>query len=144
MSVEENKELGRRIIEEVGNQRQHALIDELYAPDVVGHAPGAPDAVGLEANRQFLLGWLNAFPDVHSTIDDLIAEGDKVVIRYTWRGSQRGELQGLAPTGKPVDVPGITILRVAGGKVAESWVVFDSLGLMQQLGVIATPQQAPA
>ena len=82
-----------------------------------------------------------AFPDVHFTIDDLIAEGETVVIRWTVTGTHKGELQGIAPTGKHVTVTGMVMSRFAKGKVEEDWINFDALGLMQQLGVVPAPGQ---
>lgn len=82
-----------------------------------------------------------AFPDLYGTIEDLIAEGDKVVTRITYRGTHQGEFMGIPPTGRPVTMTFTGINRIAGGKIAEGWVNFDALGMMQQLGVIPTPGQ---
>ncbi len=78
----------------------------------------------------------SAFPDLHFTVEEVIADGDKVVARYSARGTHKGELNGIAPTGKSTNVSGVTIARIANGKVAESWVNWDALGLMRQLGVV--------
>lgn len=80
---------------------------------------------------------MTAFPDVQMTIEDMIAEGDKVAVRYTFRGTQQGETQGIPPTGKYVNVPGIFICRCRDGKIVEEWDIWDDLGLLQQLGAIS-------
>ena len=136
MGVEENKALARRSIEEPWNQHRMETIDELTAPDFVSHDPANPEVRGPEGLKQLVSMYVNAFPDVQFTIEEQIAEGDKVVTRYTARGTHSGELQGIAPTGKMATVTGILINRIAEGKIAESWVNWDTLGLMQQLGVV--------
>ena len=139
MSTEENKAVVRRMYEE-WSKRNLAGIWELYAPDYVLHgAPFglSPDLAGL---KQLYTAPLTAFPDAHLVVEDLIAEGDKVVHRATLRGTHQGDLLGIPPTGKVVTVTGIYISRFAGGKCVEEWRNVDDLGLMQQLGVI--PQLA--
>jgi steroid delta-isomerase-like uncharacterized protein len=139
MSTEGNKALVRREVDEVWNQGNLAAADELFAADVIVHGglPGQPPGVeaikqGVELNRA-------AFPDFHVTIDDLIAEGDKVVLRATTRGTHKGELLGMPPTGKQATMTGMTTVRIADGKIAEVWTCSDLFGLMQQLGAIPTP-----
>ncbi len=135
MSTEDNKALVRRFYEEVFNQRNLALVDELCTTTQVFHNP--PTTLhGREEFKQLLSLYTRAFPDARFTIEDQIAEGNMVASRYTFRGTQRGELMGIAPTGKPVTVTGITINRIAGGKSEEGWLNFDALGMLQQLGVI--------
>ncbi len=137
MSTEENKAKIRRVYEETINTGNMAVVDELYSPDHELYA--SPDTIhGPEGFKQFIMMYRSAFPDLHFIIDDLLAEGDKVVSRYTAHGTHRGSLQGIAPTGKQVTVTGITINRIANGKVVESWLNFDALGMLQQLGVIPT------
>src|SRR5437879_3592869 len=114
MSSAENQAIIRRMTEEVMNQGNLEVIDELYAPDTVFHVPGAPDILGRDATRQFLLGYRAAFPDVHMTVEDVFAVDDRVVERYTFAGTHQGALQGLAPTGKAVRVPGMLIARIEG------------------------------
>src|SRR5258708_38594660 len=97
---------------------------------------------GKEAFKQFLSMYLTAFPDLHFTIEDIIAEGDTVVVRFTFRGTHQGDLMGIPPTGKQVVVTGIDIICAANGKVVEEWVNRDELSLLQQLGVIPTPGSA--
>ena len=132
MSVEENKALIRRGVEEGWNKQNLDIVDELAASDVVHHNLKTR---GLEAFKQHIADGITAFPDVHMTIEDMIAEGDKVVVRYTFRGTQQGETQGIPPTGKHVTVPGIFICRCADGKIVEEWDIWDDLSLLEQLGV---------
>jgi steroid delta-isomerase-like uncharacterized protein len=141
MSTDENKEATRRIFEEVLNKGNLALVDELVSSDNVLYAPTGP-VHGSEGYKQFVNMYLSAFPDLQFTIEDLIAEGDKVVTRYTARGTHRGDLQGIPPTGKQVTVTGIVIGRYANNKTVEVWLEFDALGMLQQLGVVPAPGQA--
>ena len=136
MSTEENKALERRIIEEVVNKRKLALVDELFATDYVQHAAGEMEARGREGIKQFFTTFVNVFPDIYITIDDMVAERDKVVTRATFRGTHRRDFMGIAPTGKQVTFTGIVISRVAGGREAEAWLVTDQLGVMQQIGAV--------
>jgi len=141
MSVEENKAIELRFLEEVVNKGNLAVIDELVAANFIDHSalPGAaPDREGY---KQFFAMTRTAFPDFHSTLEDMIAEGDKVVERFTVRGTHKGEFMGIAPTGKQVEVEGIAIHRLAGGKIVEDWFSMDMLGMMQQLGVVPAPGQ---
>jgi len=135
MSTEENKALVRRFYEDVFNQRNVALVDELCTTHHVFHNP--PTTLhGREEFKQLLSLYIAAFPDARFTIEDQIAEGDRVTSRYTFRGTHRGDLMGIAPTGKQVTVTGMIINRIAGGKSEEGWLNFDALGMLQQLGVI--------
>ncbi len=139
MSVEENKAVELRFFEEVVNKGNLAVIDELVAANFVDRAalPGAaPDREGY---KQFFAAVHSAFPDFPSTLEDMIAEGDKVVQRFTVRGTHKGEWMGIAPTGKQIEVGGIAIHRLAGGKIVEDWVSMDMLSMMQQLGVAPPP-----
>jgi predicted ester cyclase len=139
MSTEDNKAVVRRFYDEVMNQRKRAVLDEVFDLNVVDHfaPPGTPG--GLEGARQTLGMFLSAFPDLHFTVEDLIAEGDKVVARATMSGTQQGAFMGIPPTGKHVTIRGIEINRFVGGKSVEHWVEMDTLGMMQQLGVIPPP-----
>ena len=140
MSNATNKAIVRRYLEEVLNQGRHDLIEEFLADDFDLHFSGL--APGLEAIKEWYGAMSTAFPDWQASIDDLIAEGDKVVVRTTVHGTQQGEMQGIPATGRSVNSPSITIFRLANGKIAEGWIVSDNLGLMQQLGVIPTPETA--
>lgn len=142
MSSEQNKALVREMMEEVFNRGNMSRLDEFMAPDFVEHEelpPGIPP--GREGVKQLPTMLHSAFPDFKVTIDDMVAEGDKVVIRQTWSGTHKGEFMGVPPTGKNVSFQVIDIIRVAGGKVVEHWGQMDNMGLMQQLGAIPTPEQ---
>jgi steroid delta-isomerase-like uncharacterized protein len=137
MSTEQNKALVRRLMEEVINQGNTSLVDELFAPDFVEHEelpPGIPS--GIEAVKTLFTMFHSAFPDFQVTVDDLIAEGDKVVVRSTWSGTHKGEFMGIPPSGQSVSFGVYDIIRMAGGKVVEHWGQMDNMGLMQQLGVV--------
>jgi len=136
MSIEQNKALIHRWVDEVLNAKDTASSDgeALIAHDFVGHLAGFPAVEGHEAYRQLGAAYFSAFPDIHFTIEDMLAEEDKVVIRYTTRATHRGELMGILPTGKQVTVSGISIYRIASGKIVEEWDSYDNLGVMQQLG----------
>ena len=140
MSTEQNKALVRRLMEEVFDRGNISLIDELFAPDFVEHEelpPGIP--AGSEGVKQLSTMFRSAFPDFKATIDDMIAEGDKVVVSGTWSGTHKGEFMGIPPTGKRVSIGVIDIIRMAGGKGVEHWGQMDSMGMMQQLGVVPAP-----
>ncbi len=140
MSAEENKALVRRYVEEVVNRRSLDVLDEIFAADFVQYG-GEPDQVsGVEDLKQFFVMLRSGFPDFQGTIEDLFAtEGDKVVLRFTFRGTHQGEFMGVAPTGRQVTMAGIDIFRVADGKIVELWGQEDMLGMMQQLGVVPEP-----
>jgi steroid delta-isomerase-like uncharacterized protein len=142
MSAEENKRISRRVADEGFSQGNVDVFDELVAENFVNHDPAVPPDLppgreGLKALARF---YRSAFPDTQLTVEDQIAEGDRVVSRYTVRGTHQGEFAGVPPTGKQVTVTGITIDRIEGGQIVESWNEFSQLGLLQQLGVV--PEQA--
>ena len=136
MSAEKNKAIVRRYTEEVWNQGNLAVVDEIFAADFVGHQPGSPDIHGPESLKQFVAMRRTAWPDLKFTVEDQIAEGDKVATRWTWSGTHEGDLMGIPPTGLQATATGIGIHRIAGGKIVEQWVNRDTLGILQQLGVI--------
>jgi len=138
MSTEENKALARRYIEELFNQKNLATIDELNTPDVVLHN-ASMTIQGREPYKQFVSMYLTAFPDMHMTIEDMIAEGDTVAERVTIRSTHKGDFMGIPPTGKQGTVTAIYIVRFANGKGAEVWANADDLGMLQQLGVVPMP-----
>ena len=142
MSTDDNRTLTQRFYEEVWNKGNLEAVDDIMTSDFVDHAapPGFPS--GPEGAKQVFTMYRNAFPDFRLSVEDLIAEDDKVVARWVTQGTHQGELMGIPPTGKPVTVAGIDVFRIAGGKIAEHWAEFDMMGLMQQLGVIPTPGQA--
>jgi predicted ester cyclase len=140
MPADENKAVYRRFIEEVFNSKNVARTDEFIQPEFVDHTPGLPS--GLDGAKKGIVGFLTGFPDLHFTIEDQIAEGDKVVARLTMSGTHKGEFAAVPPTGRQVSVTGIDVWRVRNGKCAEHWLALDNLGLMQQLGAIPAPGQA--
>ena len=142
MSVEENKTIERRYMEEVWTKGNLAAVDELVATNYVDHTPmpgASPDLQGL---KQFVTVVTAAFPDWHATTEDMIAEGDKVVVRFTGSGTHKGGFMGIPPTGRQLTMMAIAIHRIAGGKIVENWLQADMLGMMVQLGVVPPPGQA--
>ena len=139
--TEENKAIFRRYVEEVGNEGKLELADDIFDRYLAHQSDGSVLERGPEDVKRFMGEFRQGFPDFHSTIEDQIAEGDKVVTRWRMRGTHRGEFRGIAPTGKDLDVTGIGIFRFSNGKVVESWDNFDQLGMMQQLGMIPEPEQ---
>lgn len=138
MSSEENKAFRRHFYEEVFNKRNVAAIDDFFAPNFVNHSAsqlGLP-AGDFEHVKQFLNMAMEAFPDLHYTVEELITEGDKIVSRLTISGTQQGAFMGIPTTGKRATISDIEIFRITGGKAVENWVQADFLGLVQQLGVI--------
>ncbi len=143
MSVEEHKAIQRRVYE-LFSSGNLAALEEVIAPDAVDHNAQPGMATGLEGVRQTLGMFRATFPDLRFTAEDMLAEGDRVAARITATGTHRGEFQGLPPTGKQVTISGIEIVRIANGRVVERWGQFDFLGLLQQLGAIPAPGQAPS
>ncbi len=136
MSAEENKALARRSWEGLDNPD---TLDEVQTTDVVWHNPEG-DIQGIEEAKQFATMFTTAFPDMSATVEDVVAEGDKVVTRVTIRGTHQGEVEEFGPpTGRQVEVRGITIHRIEGDKIAEEWNSYDNLSIMQQLGL--APEQ---
>ena len=141
MSTDTNKAVSRRFLMEIFSQGKLAVADEIVALDHVDGGPGALPGLppGPEGSKQLVMVYRNAFPDVQFTIDEQIAEGDKVVTRWTAHGTHKGELAGIPPTGKSATVTGMGVDRIVNGKIVESWGLFDQFGMLQQLGVIPTP-----
>jgi steroid delta-isomerase-like uncharacterized protein len=141
MSAEEIKALERRLYEECNKGKAAALavMGELYAIDFVYHSSTGRDMRGIKDYKQHVSEFYSAFPDLHFTIDDIVAEGDKAAVRLTGTGTNKGAFMGIPPTNKKIVVWEIEIDRFAGGKFVEGWSRYDTLGLMQQLGLIPTP-----
>jgi steroid delta-isomerase-like uncharacterized protein len=136
MSPEENKALVRRWFAET-DRGNLGIVEELCAPDYVDHNPPLPGMpAGNQGVRQANVALREAFPDTIHVIEDQIAEGDKVVTRLRGRGTFRGEILGLPPNGKVIEIAGISVHRVVGGKLVEHWAQADLLGFLQQLGAI--------
>jgi predicted ester cyclase len=116
-----------------------APIDEFFAPNYTYHNPSMPDVKDLSTVKEFNAMAYSAFPDIQFTIEDMVAEGDKVVYRASARGTHKGEFMGIAPTGKQVTFTSIVISRIANGKFQEDWESLDGMYVLQQLGVIPQP-----
>ncbi|MDQ3755009.1 MAG: ester cyclase [Acidobacteriota bacterium] len=141
MHAEQNKVIVRRFYEELWNERRVELVEELIAADCVTHqlSSGAEltgVARGPEAMKRHVAEWLASFPDLRFTVEQALAEGDHVITRSVMRGTHMGDWLGVAPTGKRVAIRMIVIQRIADGKIAEDWVLVESLGLLQQLGLV--------
>jgi steroid delta-isomerase-like uncharacterized protein len=133
----DTKAIARRFLEEAFNSGNLDVVDELVAPEFVNHDAALPEpGVGIEAAKASITGYREAFPDLRLTIEQQLAEGEYVTTRWSARGTHQGNLMGMAPTGKQATVTGITIDRIVDGRFVESWTNWDTLGLMQQLGVI--------
>jgi steroid delta-isomerase-like uncharacterized protein len=140
MSTDDNKAIARRLIDEAWNQGNLNTVDELLAPNHVGHhslVPNQPSS--REFYKQYIVRTRTAFPDFHATIEEQIAEGDLVVTRWSVHGTHQGTFRGHSPTGKQMSLTGIVIDRVVDGKAVEGWMEMDTLYQMQQLGVIPKP-----
>jgi predicted ester cyclase len=141
MSIE-NKTTARRILEEAFGKGDLKVIDQCIASSHVDHDPANPPSMpnGPAGIKMIVQTYRGAYPDLRMTIDDQIAEGDRVVTRWTARGTHQGPLGEIAPTGRKVTVTGITIDRLLGGKIAESWTTWDYAGMLQQLGAMPRPR----
>ncbi len=140
MSTEANKLVARRFYAALNNH-DLAAAAELIDAAFIAHLPGMPDPLDREGYRQVGAMFLAALPDLHLTLDDVIAEGDRVVTRMTERGTHQGEFMGIPPTGRQVAYTSISMDRIVDGTIVEHWVNFDALGLLQQLGAIPAPGQ---
>jgi steroid delta-isomerase-like uncharacterized protein len=141
MSAQENKALARRsweIVTETNLDTLEEALKEVYADTIVMHEPDE-DVRGIEGLTQFVSTIRSAFPDLRVTLEDAIAEGEKVVSRWTAQGTHQGELMGIAPTGNRVTLTGITIHRIEDAKIVEEWENWDALGMMQQIGAVPSP-----
>lgn len=133
----ETKAIARRFLEEAFNGGNFGVVDELVAPEFVSHDAAMPEPmIGIEAAKASIAGYREAFPDLRLTIEQQVAEGEFVTTRWSARGTHEGDLMGIAPTGKQSTVTGITIDRITDGRFVESWTNWDTLGMLQQLGVV--------
>jgi steroid delta-isomerase-like uncharacterized protein len=132
----ENKAIVRRLYEEVWNKRRVELVDELMSPSHAMNDNQLPDSgIGPEAYKRNVARFVTGFPDLRFTVEDMLAENDKVAVGWTISGTHKGEFRGIPPTGKKVSIEGITINHIADGKIMDSYISADYLGLMQQLGI---------
>jgi steroid delta-isomerase-like uncharacterized protein len=141
MSIEQNKDLVRRYVEEVSNRQNLDSVEELIAENYTHHRDNGAtsDVRGPAYIKQNVSSTRAAFPDAHFTVNEMIAEGDKVAYRWTATGTHQGEYMGIAATGKRITITGTTVLRIENGKIAERWANEDMLGFMQQLGAVTLP-----
>jgi steroid delta-isomerase-like uncharacterized protein len=139
---EENKALARRVVEEVWNRGNVAVVDEAFAEGYTEHNPRPGQDVGIDGYKGGVTMMRTAFPDLHLDLQDLIAEGDRVALRYTLHGTHEGELMGIAPTGNRVASDGMVFARVQDGRIAERWGVQDVFTILQQVGAIPAPASA--
>jgi steroid delta-isomerase-like uncharacterized protein len=135
---EENEAIARRFLDELWNRNNFGLVDQLLASGYDGHSSTA--IRGPEGAMEFVPRLRNAFPDFQFSILDQIAEGDKVATRWIIRGTHEGEFEGMPPSGKQIEMTGITIFRIANGKLIEGWTNEDVLGMLQQLGAVPAPR----
>jgi steroid delta-isomerase-like uncharacterized protein len=142
VSEEENKALVRKFFEEVWNNRNLDYLDEVYSPDFVLHAlwqntsaGGAIEASGTEPAKQVIGGWFEGFPDIKVTVEDQVAEGDLVGSRHSSHGTHTNTFMGMPATGKEATVTGMTVTRIADGRIVEAWTSWDALGMFEQLGI---------
>jgi steroid delta-isomerase-like uncharacterized protein len=140
-SLEENKALIRRLFEEEINQKHLKVMETMVSSDYVSHNDSLGSASNIEQTEKFLAAAFSAFPDTRVTIEDMIAEGDKVVVRNTWRGTFTGPWMGIAPTGKEVTWTGIVIWRIHDGKIRERWANINFPEVMQKIGAPQAGQQ---
>ena len=140
MAAEENKAVVRRFVD-VSNTRDLDALDELCASDFVNHDPANPAVRDLEGLKESWRMLGSAFPDMQTTIDALLTDGDCVIKRFTVHGTQTGEFNGIPATGRPITFQGIDIHRLENGRIKEIWWGYDNLGVLQQLGVIPQPEQ---
>jgi steroid delta-isomerase-like uncharacterized protein len=134
----ENEVLVRRFFDELCNERRADIAEELIAADYVSHGPQAPPAQGPEGVKARVAVYQDAL-EGHWDVQELASSGDRVVARWIGSGTHRGELMGAQATGKPIAVDAISVFRIADGKIAEEWTVWDALGLLQQVGAVPAP-----
>ncbi len=142
MSTEENKAIVRRMTEEFYNQGNVERAEDFFADTYVHHDPASPHGRDRDGLTEVVRAFRAGCPDLQIAIDDLVAEGDKVTKRWTLHATHTGDLSGIPPTGKRITLRGLELYRFANGKIAECWLAYDNLSLMQQLGVIPTPEPA--
>src|SRR5215471_18745062 len=134
MATEANKAIARRYFDEYLNQGKGVVEEDLFAPTYLSHFPGSPGPLDRKEHDHLTMRLFVAFPDGRFTVEDTIAEGDKVVSRYTFRGAHQGPLQGISQTGKSLTFTGNEIHLIVDGRIVEQWSEFDSSGVAQQLG----------
>ncbi len=142
---ESNKAVVRRLFEEVWNKGNLQVADELFGPSYIHHDASTPDlGRGPEGEKKRATLYRNAFQDFRLTVEELLSDGETITARWSCRGTHKGELNEIAPTGKQISITGISVARFAGGKMVEGWVNWDALGLMRQLGAVSEAGKAHA
>ena len=141
VTTEANKALLLRFDAEVWNAGDVSVMDELFAPDYVNHDPSLGQPPDREGHKRVIAMVREALPDLRETVDDLVAEDDRVVFRWTVTATHERDFMGTPATGKRIEFSGIEIYRIADGRIAERWGVFDRLGMLRQLGVIRKPER---
>jgi steroid delta-isomerase-like uncharacterized protein len=142
MLIESILALARRSFDEIWNNGNLDAADELYSPDYVNHDPVSPEVPpGPEGVKQLAKMYRRAFPDLRFAIEEMLTAGDRVITRWTGEGTHRGALRGLPASGRQARVTGISIHRIAGGRIVETWANWDTLGMMEQLGAAHVPQR---
>jgi len=139
MAVMTNEQLFKRYFDECANGGNLDLVDEIYAADYQHHDPANPDPrpmVGPQAVRDHLISLKGGFPDLVFDVEDMISDGDQIIVRWTARGTNTGDYFGMPPTGKSIEITGMNTWRTRDGQAVEGWVNRDDMGLLQQLGVI--------
>jgi steroid delta-isomerase-like uncharacterized protein len=135
---DDNKAIVRQLYEEVWNKRRLELVDEIISPSHALHDPNLTDsAIGPEAYKRQVTRFVTAFPDLRFNVEDMFGEKDKLAVAWTISGTHKGEFMGIAPTNKKVSVDGITLNHIVNGKIMDSYISWDALGMMQQLGGVA-------
>jgi steroid delta-isomerase-like uncharacterized protein len=144
MSTNQNQTLVNRFFDEMCNQQKLNIADELFAANHVYHDPQTPSGKGPEGMKKVISAYQTAFPDAHWKVYGTIVSENEIITRWEGSGHQKNELNGIPPTGKAVKVEGIWIHRFANNKIVESWNVWDTLGMLQQLGIVPMMEEAPA
>lgn len=141
----DNERIARQVPEDIATEGNLDLVEEIFADDAVEHGPFGEEVRGSKAIREALESYRKAFPDFSATVEDSVAEGDTVALRVTLRGTHEGEFMGLEPTNKTFEVQNMVFTRMEDGKIAERWLQPDTLGMLQQIGVLPTniAQDAP-
>jgi steroid delta-isomerase-like uncharacterized protein len=137
--LKDNKAIARQFLDELWNQGDFETLDDLLASDYDGHS--STEINGPQGAKQFIPRVHSAFPDLHFEVQDQVAEGDKVATRWVMYGTHKGEFQGIPASGARLEMTGITIFRIANGKLIEGWTSEDTLGMMQQLGAVSITEQ---
>lgn len=140
----ENERTARRVPEDIATEGRLDLIPEVFVRDAVEHGPFGQEVRGVDALREVLDNYLTAFPDFSATVEEVVTEGDTVAMRVTLRGTQEGEFMGIEPTDEVFEIQNMVFTHIQNGKIVERWVQPDTLGLLQQLGVVSGPAGMPA